>query len=171
MIFHLIKHGVEIIFAYEAKLTSFPELPESLRVLNCRDNKLTSLSELPESLINLLCHQNELTSLPKLPEGLTNLWCYENDLTSLPELPEGLKYLYCSNNKLEYPIPHKFYSDQDEDWLKELNLKLSTYEHQKKLIDKYGIKIMDKYYNHPELINEKIKDENPTYFKVIEYGF
>jgi Leucine-rich repeat (LRR) protein len=169
--FHLICHGVEKIFASSANLTSLPELPECLTTLSCRDNNLTSLPKLPESLVHLYCGHNDLTSLPELPEGLTLLWCSKSKLTSLPELPESLIELRCYNNPLEYPIPHKFYCFQDEDWLKELNLKLSSYEHQKKLINEHGIKIMDKYYNHPELINEQIKDENPTYFKVIEYGF
>jgi 5'(3')-deoxyribonucleotidase len=79
--------------------------------------------------------------------------------------------LYCSNNPLEYPIPHKFYNDQKQEWLKELNIKLSSYEHQKRLINEHGVYIMKKFENHPELINDKIKEENPTYFLSVEYGF
>jgi hypothetical protein len=30
---------------------------------------------------------------------------------------------------------------------------------------------MKKYKNHPELINDKIKEENPTYFLSVDYGF
>jgi hypothetical protein len=94
-----------------------------------------------------------------------------NNFTSLPELPESLYELKCYDNPLEYPIPHKFYKDQTNIWLEELNLKLSSYEHQKKLITEHGVYIMKKYINHPELINDKIKEENPTYFLSVEYGF
>jgi Leucine-rich repeat (LRR) protein len=149
--FHKIKEGVENIFASAAKLTYLPELPNGLNVLYCRNN--------------------DLKSLPKLPESLLVLYCRDNKLTYLPELSKNLQSLECSNNPLEYPIPHKFYNRQDRKWLEELNTKLSSYEHQKKLIKENGVYIMKKYENHPELINDKIKEENPTYFLSVEYGF
>jgi len=149
--FYKIKEGVKTIKAFSANLTFLPELPESLERLHCRDNKLKSL--------------------PKLPDGLLYLSCSNNKLTFLPELPESLERLYCSFNPLEYPIPHKFYYKQEEYWLEKLNIKLSSYDHQKKLINEHGVYIMKKFENHPELINEKIKEENPTYFLSVEYGF
>ena len=142
-----------------------------MEVIDAIGAKLTYLPELLEGLIQLDCSYNYLKSLPELPESLTHLNCNENELTSLPALPESLKELRCYNNPLEYPIPHKFYNKQQSKWLKELNLKLSSYEHQKKLIEENGIYIMKKFENHPELINEKIKEENPTYFLSVEYGF
>jgi len=189
--FHLIKEGVKKIYAHQSNLTylpelpesltnlycydnelkSLPKLPESLEYLNCRNNKLETLPKLPESLKELYCRNNRLESLPKLSESLMFLSCRYNYLTFLPEFPESLRYMVCDNNPLEYPIPHKFYKDQDNIWLEEFNLKLSTYEHQKRLIDKHGVYIMKKYENHSELINDKIKEENPTYFLSVEYGF
>ena len=169
--FHKIKDGVEKINAFSANLTFLPELPNSLIELYCNNNKLTFLPKLPESLEILSCYNNKLESLPKLPESLETLYCSRNKLKYLPKLPESLKTLGCHNNPLEYPIPHKFYKDQNSDWLEELNIKLSSYEHQKELIEKNGVYIMKKYENHPELINDKIKEENPTYFLSVEYGF
>jgi Leucine-rich repeat (LRR) protein len=149
--FYLIKPGVEIITASYANLNYLPKFPKSLKYLDCSENNLTYL--------------------PELPEGLINLDCFKNNLSSLPELPESLEYLCCDNNPLDYPIPHKFYYKQEEYWLEKLIYKLSTYNHQKKLINKHGIYIMKKFENHTELINDKIKEENPTYFLSVEYGF
>jgi len=160
-----------LLSCYDNNLKIIPELPKKLERLYCGNNNLSHLPELPNSLTQLYCNGNKLEYLPKLPNSLTKLCCNENELTSLPELPESLLESSCWNNPLEYPIPHKFYKDQDEDWLKKLNIKLSTYEHQKQLIEKNGIYIMKKYENHSELINEKIKEENPTYFLSVEYGF
>jgi Leucine-rich repeat (LRR) protein len=168
---HLIKEGVEKINAFSAKLTYLPELPESLKSLNCYNNDLESLPKLPDGLEILICGGNKLKSLPKLPKSLEYLSCTSNQLSSLPELPESLTVLYCSPNPLEYPIPHKFYYNQDEKWLEKFNTKLSSYKHQIKLIKKYGIYIMKKFENHPELINDKIKEEYSTYFLSVEYGF
>jgi hypothetical protein len=210
--FHKIEEGVEIIYAYDAKLEylpklpesliyldcsinknlkSLPKLPESLKLLDCgnanltylpelskslthlycENNELETLPELPDNLIYLDCGFNELKTIPKLPKSIYLFFCRDNNLTSLPKLPENLKYLECHNNPLEYPIPHKFYEYQDISWFKEFNLKLSSYEHQKSLIEKNGIYIMKKFENHPELISDKIKEENPTYFLSEEYGF
>jgi hypothetical protein len=149
--FHLIKEGVKIIDASSAKLNSLPELPGSLEMLFCGNNKLNSL--------------------PELPENLRILHIIYNNFTSLPKLPESLKELKCYDNPLDYPIPHKFYFNQNKEWLEELNIKLSSYNHQKQLIEKNGVYIMKKYEHHTELINEKIKEENPTYFLSVEYGF
>jgi len=189
--FHLIKDGVKSIIASNANLSYLPELPESLEELHCDKNQLISLPELPDGLKELWCHNNELKYLPELPESLTHLYCRYNKLESLPKLPEKLVILDCYNNKLkylpelperlfrlecninplDYPIPHKYYKNQEQGWLIYLNYKLSTYEHQKRLIEENGIYIMKKFENHPELINDKIKEENPTYFLSVEYGF
>ena len=161
------------LYCYDNKLKSLPKLPESLKVLNCKNNKLSFLPELPENLNVLNCRTNKLKSLPKLPESLKYLYCERNKLKSLPELPERLFRLECHTNPLDYPIPHKYYKNQEQrqGWLIYLNYELSSYEHQKKLINEHGIYVMKKYENHPELINDKIKEENPTYFLSVEYGF
>ena len=151
--------------------SDFNLINDETETIQASNVNLTHLPELPEGLIFLYCRNNKLTSLPKLPENLIYLDCSDNKLKSLPELPESINELYCSFNPLEYPIPHKYYKNQIKDWLKELNIKLNSYEHQKKLIEKNGIYIMKKFENHPELINDKIKEENPTYFLSVEYGF
>ena len=71
-------------------LTKLPELPNSLKTLNCSYNpNLTSLPELPNSLKTLYCNDNQnLSELPELPNSLKKLVCIGNvNLTSLPELP------------------------------------------------------------------------------------
>jgi len=169
--FHKIKDGILNITIKAKYLRSLPEFPESLMYLDCDDCYLQSLPKLPKNLKQLFCSYNKLKSLPELPDGLYFISCHSNNLTSLPELPESLIRMNCTDNPLDYPIPHKFYINQNEIWLEELNTKLSSYEHQKKLINEHGIYIMKKFENHPELINEKIKEENPTYFLSVEYGF
>jgi len=169
--FHKIKEGIEKIYTRDNDLKSLPELPENLKELHCWNLELEFLPKLPKNLKILNCRSNKLKFLPELPEDLIQLHCWDNQLTYLPELPKNLTFLACYDNPLEYPIPHKFYYKQDKDWLEELNLKLSTYEHQKKLITEHGVYIMKKFENHPELINDKIKEENPTYFLSVEYGF
>jgi len=167
-------NGLKVLHCDTNKLKSLPKLPNSLKVLYCGSNKLSSLPELPNSLIDLECSINKLKFLPKLPNNLENLYCYYNKLTSLPELPENLTKLSVHDNPLEYPIPHKFqqkYLNVKNEWMINLIDKLSSYEHQKQLIDNHGIYIMKKYINHPELINDKIKEENPTYLLSVEYGF
>jgi hypothetical protein len=77
------------------KLTSLPELPNSLQELYCSHNKLSSLPKLPNSLKTLCCQFNQLTELPKLPNDLQNLWCDWSKLTSLPELPDGHSKIEC----------------------------------------------------------------------------
>ena len=189
--FHLIKEGVEVIDALGANLSYLPKLPESLIELDCSYNKLKSLPELPENLKDLDCNENELQYINKLPKNLENLYCndnkiyhlpefpeslitlscFNNELKSLSELPENLIRFICHNNPLDFPIPHKFYNKQNSDWLVDLNNKLRSYEHQKKLINENGIYIMKKFKYHIELINDKIKEENPTYFLSVDYGF
>ena len=76
-------------------------LPISLKILYCTiNNKLTSLPDLPNSLKELYLGHNKLTSIPKLPNLLQGLYCSGNQLTSLPNLPNSLKKLYCDHNQL-----------------------------------------------------------------------
>jgi len=82
------------------ELTSLPDLPANLKILNCGFNKLIKLPKLPDTLLELYCGNNKLTSLPDLPKGLQTLVCNHNELTSLPELPNGLQNLNCKFNKL-----------------------------------------------------------------------
>jgi uncharacterized repeat protein (TIGR01451 family) len=86
-----------IILAENELLTSLPELPASLRYLDCSGNALTSLPELPASLQNLYCNYNALTSLPALPPGLLFLGAGGNPLTSLPVFPNKLVEINLAN--------------------------------------------------------------------------
>jgi hypothetical protein len=81
-------------------LTSLPELPDNLEILNCGYNKLTNLQHLPDTLLELYCSMNKLTSLPTLPKGLQKLVCYENQLTRLPDLPDTLVFLNFETNRI-----------------------------------------------------------------------
>jgi uncharacterized repeat protein (TIGR01451 family) len=82
------------------QLTSLPELPSTVEVLECSNNELTSLPKLSNSLNSLSCSDNLITSLPELPNSLTYLSCSFNLLPILPKLPITLKFLIIGNNQL-----------------------------------------------------------------------
>ena len=48
--------------------------------INCINNKLSSLPELPNSLIELLCNNNLLSSLPELPNSKIYIRYYDNPI-------------------------------------------------------------------------------------------
>jgi len=79
-------------------IDKLPELPETLRVLNCGMNHLVRLPKLP-NLHTLICNTNQIKRLPKLPETLKKLYCSSNLLNTLPRLP-NLEELSCSENML-----------------------------------------------------------------------
>lgn len=84
-------------------LTSLPDLPDSVQILNVYDNRLSSLPEnLPSSLRILSASNNLLTSLPEsLPARLHTLDVSRNLLSGLPEnLPASLRVLNVSHNLL-----------------------------------------------------------------------
>jgi uncharacterized repeat protein (TIGR01451 family) len=85
---------------YEARnqFSTFPTLPENLKVLVCGNSSLLSLPDLPKQLTILKCYGNSLTSLPGLPTTLRQLECHQNQLSSLPILPNSLSYLNCYSN-------------------------------------------------------------------------
>jgi len=82
------------------QLTNLPNLPNNLKILKCNNNDLTRLPDLSNTLQELFCGSNKLTRLPPLPNTLQQLYCGRNQLTSLPTLPNTLQILDCSNNKL-----------------------------------------------------------------------
>lgn len=92
--------NLKTLVCYNNRLTSLPELNESLQYLLCDYNELTSLPKLNANLLELHCNLNELTSLPELNENLQYLCCDFNELTDLPKLNENLIHLVCNNNKL-----------------------------------------------------------------------
>ncbi len=101
-------NGIVTLECYWNKLTSLPELPNSLTFLDCSWNNLTSLPELPNSLTELNCIYNNLTSLPELPNSLTTLYCAYNNLTSLPAsllLCRNLREINYSGNEIVLTLP------------------------------------------------------------------
>jgi Leucine-rich repeat (LRR) protein len=97
-----------VLYLYNSGLTELPQLPSTLRVLDCMGNHLTELPQLgsegtPSTLVKLYCGGNQLTELPQLPSTLECLDCYGNQLTSLPQLPPTLRHLRCRDNPIQYP--------------------------------------------------------------------
>lgn len=100
----------DALYCYNNLLTSLPDLPEELKVLNCAGNRLALLPNLLQGLTTLDCCENQLTSLPNLPERLEHLYLSRNMLAYLPDLPQSLKILSCNENQLiELPklLPEK----------------------------------------------------------------
>ena len=137
-------------------LTRLPKLPNTLKELDCWSNNLTELPELPNSLIELNCWSNNLTELPKLPNTLTKLCCQDNNLTELPELPNSLKKLSCINNNLiELPdLPENCF-DFSYDY-KKLNYPKLDYEEDQE-DEYYFVKLEIKIINETNLKNRIIK--------------
>lgn len=82
-------------------LTSVPELPPGVEVLNLAGNKLQSLpNRWPETLTHLSLWDNELNDWPAhLPKGLVQLDLSSNTIQRLAtELPENLSSLDLSGN-------------------------------------------------------------------------
>ena len=88
---------IELDCAYNY-IHKLPELPDTLRHLNCGMNHLVLLPKLP-NLITLMCGANHIKRLPKLPDTLKKLYCSSNQLNTLPRLP-NLEELSCSENML-----------------------------------------------------------------------
>ena len=85
-------------------LTELPELPDSLKYLECINNKLIKLPNLPNSLTHLYCSHNNLSELHDLPNSLTHLHCNNNNLSELPDLPKSLiEFEYSYNNFIKLP--------------------------------------------------------------------
>ncbi|GEM_PF-1932137 len=76
----------------------------SLEELNCENNQITSILNIPSSLKKLVCHNNEITRISfSNPSSslLSVLDCTYNKLTALPaKLPVTLEELYCDGNEI-----------------------------------------------------------------------
>jgi uncharacterized repeat protein (TIGR01451 family) len=81
-------------------LTIIPELPPSFEWLDCSQSQLTELPDLPQSLRGLQCPGNQLTELPQLPDSLYSLAVSHNQLTSMPHLPSTLVFFRCDTNQI-----------------------------------------------------------------------
>ena len=80
------------------QLTGLPDLPNSLRELNCYYNNLISLPNLPDSLRQLICHNNELEKLPEFKNHI-HINFYQDKFIEYIPYNEFLK-LYNSINKI-----------------------------------------------------------------------
>ena len=105
---HILPNSLIRLYCSYNKLTSLPDLPNSLEELLCIGNQLISPLKLPNSLIRLYCSYNKLTLLPNLPNSLKELRCFGNQLKSLPKLTDSLQVLNCFNNQLTSlpPLPN-----------------------------------------------------------------
>jgi len=83
-----------------SNMVSLPQLPNSLQYLDCSWNDLTSLPQLPDNMFYLNCQYNNITVITQLPNSLEYLDCSENQITSLPQFPNTLEYLNCMLNSL-----------------------------------------------------------------------
>ena len=127
-------------YCYNNNLSSLPELPNSLKRLNCSDNNISIIPEFPKSLTFCWCDNNSLSSLPVLSNSLILLNCYCNNLSILPQIPNSLKNILYFDN----PI-HTYIKKYFDDNLK----KYQDYEKQmkKKFANKIGNWFLDCKYN------------------------
>jgi uncharacterized repeat protein (TIGR01451 family) len=86
---------------YQNNISSLPQLPPTLKYLDCAGNRLLLLPDLPPGLTYLNCTYNGtytgstyngLSTLPTLPPLLDTLDCV-NPLSEMPSLPTGITYL------------------------------------------------------------------------------
>lgn len=102
-----VSHNITKFYCIDKQLYHLPELPISLKYLNCQINYLTILpSNLPYKLEILYCSNNYLSELPQLPLSTQLLNCSNNYLTELPELPTEIIQFICFNNNIKYLSPH-----------------------------------------------------------------
>lgn len=101
--------GKGVLNIYGLRLTSLPELPADLKILNCSNTPISQLPNLPAGLKTLVCSNTLIHKLPILPDGLRYLDCSGTFLTEMPELPRSLIYLDCSSA----PLRILRYTDED----------------------------------------------------------
>lgn len=78
------------LIAFYNKLTSLPQLPPTLEMLNVEANFISNLPQLPLGLISLNVKDNQLTSLPEIPSTVTELDASRNFICSFAStLPAG----------------------------------------------------------------------------------
>jgi Leucine-rich repeat (LRR) protein len=82
-----------------------PTLPDSVTIVNVKDNPVHNILSLPPQLKTLKCSKCGLISLPSLPETLVELYCADNKIINLESLPAGLLYLDVEGNKTLTSLP------------------------------------------------------------------
>lgn len=97
--------GIAIqLVASDLGLTSLPDLPEGLELLNVGNNKLTELPVFPDNMRVVLVHNNAIERLPwKVPKCIDYCYVENNRLTEIPyqvwEMDSRSKFC-CAGNKL-----------------------------------------------------------------------
>lgn len=127
--------------------------------LNCCENNLTKLPELPNTLKELDCSHNKLIILPeKLPDCLEYLNCMCNNLTELPEiLPKKLNLLFCYSESLLKTYPKLKKYENNLNYVKERNSellkeKIERIQHRSKLIKMNLLEIWEIKQNNPKIL-------------------
>lgn len=92
------------------RLESFPDLPQSVEILDISGNPLAKLPKLQDGIQELRCDGCRLTTINiKLPQSLKIFKCSNNQLKHIDYLPENLEWFNCSSNEL-LGLPHIPYS-------------------------------------------------------------
>jgi hypothetical protein len=92
----------------ELNLTELPNLPNTVKKLNCSYNPLKTLRNLPPNLRTLKCEGTALVRFENVPITLRYVNCSGSDLTSLDGLPDSIRYIIahnCSELKKVYKLP------------------------------------------------------------------
>ena len=76
------------------RITSLPDLPSDITVLDCSNTDITSIPDLP-NLTELYCWGTKITRIPYAP-NLRVLYCTNTDITVIPSLPHLVR-LMCDN--------------------------------------------------------------------------
>lgn len=76
------------------RITSLPDLPSDITVLDCSNTDITSIPDHP-NLIELYCWGTKITRIPYAP-NLRVLYCTNTDITVIPSLPHLVR-LMCDN--------------------------------------------------------------------------
>jgi hypothetical protein len=107
---HLICDEIEELDISNINLMYLPELPTSLKKLNCSYNELTiiDLSYLIH-LEELDCSFNYLINI-KLPNNVIRLNCSQNKLSICDSNLNSLHFLDCSNNEINHLILNNYYN-------------------------------------------------------------
>lgn len=94
-------HIENILFQENGEITSLVNIPEKVKIIDCKNNLLEELRDLPESLEELRVSNNLLSSLDLSKcKKMVKLFVSFNRLTSLKGFAETLRILQCDHNLL-----------------------------------------------------------------------
>ena len=81
-------------------LTSIPDLPNQLEILNLRFNNISHINPLPQSVLDVDLRNNSLVHVPEFPNQVEILKLCFNNFSNIPNLPDSLRVLYFAYNNL-----------------------------------------------------------------------